>query len=156
MLLKTSSRALPVSVYSTQVFHFLEQYWLFICLSKCLLQLKLLTKQGVIKAETDCAPNNGYFLIPCYGKVQYIMFLKLLWILCYPLHVYVFWSSQLLSDLHFKPTNCTSLEWKDREKNLEMILAWFWPTVQHTVNIITELWWNYKDKKGHKFWSLEK
>ncbi|XP_067042514.1 BOS complex subunit NOMO3-like [Acropora muricata] len=38
-----------------------------------LVQLKLLTKQGVIKAETDCAPNNGYFLIPCYGKGTFVL-----------------------------------------------------------------------------------
>lgn len=33
------------------------------------LQMKLLTKQGIIKSQTECAPNNGYFLIPLYDKV---------------------------------------------------------------------------------------
>jgi hypothetical protein len=32
-------------------------------------QMKLYTKQGVLKYKTDCAPNNGYFLIPLYDKV---------------------------------------------------------------------------------------
>ena len=31
--------------------------------------MKLLTKQGIIKSQTECAPNNGYFLIPLYDKV---------------------------------------------------------------------------------------
>ena len=31
--------------------------------------MKLYTKQGVLKHKTDCAPNNGYFLIPLYDKV---------------------------------------------------------------------------------------
>ncbi|XP_068686037.1 BOS complex subunit NOMO3-like [Montipora foliosa] len=33
-----------------------------------LVQMKLLSKQGVIKSQTECAPNNGYFLIPLYDK----------------------------------------------------------------------------------------
>ena len=32
--------------------------------------MKLYTKQGVLKYKTDCAPNNGYFLIPLYDKVN--------------------------------------------------------------------------------------
>lgn len=32
--------------------------------------MKLYTKQGILKHETDCAPNNGYFLIPLYDKVR--------------------------------------------------------------------------------------
>ena len=31
--------------------------------------MKLLTKQGIIKSQAECAPNNGYFLIPLYDKV---------------------------------------------------------------------------------------
>ena len=27
-------------------------------------------KGGVLKYNTDCAPNNGYFLIPLYDKVS--------------------------------------------------------------------------------------
>ena len=34
--------------------------------------MKLLTKQGIIKSQTECAPNNGYFLIPLYDKVLYV------------------------------------------------------------------------------------
>ena len=34
--------------------------------------MKLLTKQGMIKSQTECAPNNGYFLIPLYDKVYLI------------------------------------------------------------------------------------
>ena len=33
------------------------------------MQVKLFTKSGVQKYKTDCAPNNGYFLIPLYDKV---------------------------------------------------------------------------------------
>ena len=28
-------------------------------------------KGGVLKYNTDCAPNNGYFLIPLYDKVSW-------------------------------------------------------------------------------------
>lgn len=32
-------------------------------------QVKLVTVSGVLKYKTDCAPNNGYFLLPLYDKV---------------------------------------------------------------------------------------
>ena len=32
-------------------------------------QIKLYTKQGSLKYQTDCAPINGYFMIPLYDKV---------------------------------------------------------------------------------------
>ena len=32
--------------------------------------MKLFTKQGITKSQTECAPNNGYFLIPLYDKVS--------------------------------------------------------------------------------------
>ena len=33
------------------------------------LQIQLFSKSGTLKEKTDCAPNNGYFLIPVYDKV---------------------------------------------------------------------------------------
>ena len=36
--------------------------------------MKLYTKQGILKYKTDCAPNNGYFLIPLYDKVEIFTF----------------------------------------------------------------------------------
>lgn len=33
-------------------------------------QVHLLTRSGTLKEQTDCAPNNGYFLIPIYDKVR--------------------------------------------------------------------------------------
>ncbi|CAJ0967212.1 unnamed protein product [Ranitomeya imitator] len=33
-----------------------------------LIEIKLYTKQGTLKYQTDCAPNNGYFMIPLYDK----------------------------------------------------------------------------------------
>lgn len=38
-----------------------------------LIQMKLLTKQGIIKSQTECAPNNGYFLIPLYDKGVFML-----------------------------------------------------------------------------------
>ena len=32
--------------------------------------MKLYGKSGALKYNTDCAPNNGYFLIPLYDKVS--------------------------------------------------------------------------------------
>lgn len=31
------------------------------------------TKQGSLKYHTDCAPNNGYYLIPLYDKGDYVL-----------------------------------------------------------------------------------
>lgn len=31
------------------------------------------TKQGNLKYETECAPNNGYYFIPLYDKGNYII-----------------------------------------------------------------------------------
>ncbi|XP_006814110.1 BOS complex subunit NOMO1 [Saccoglossus kowalevskii] len=36
-------------------------------------EVKLYTKQGSLKYQTDCAPNNGYFLIPIYDKGDFIL-----------------------------------------------------------------------------------
>lgn len=38
-----------------------------------LLILKLYSKAGTLKYQTDCAPNNGYYLIPLYDKGDYII-----------------------------------------------------------------------------------
>lgn len=38
-----------------------------------LIEIKLYTKQGTLKYSTDCAPNNGYYLIPVYDKGEYII-----------------------------------------------------------------------------------
>lgn len=35
--------------------------------------IKLFTKQGNLKYETECAPNNGYYFIPLYDKGNYII-----------------------------------------------------------------------------------
>jgi len=37
------------------------------------IDVQLLTKQGSLKYETDCAPNNGYFFIPVYEKGEYVL-----------------------------------------------------------------------------------
>ena len=37
-------------------------------------QIKLYTKQGSLKYQTDCAPINGYFMIPIYDKVWSFFF----------------------------------------------------------------------------------
>ena len=36
-------------------------------------KIKLLTKEGALKDSTDCAPNNGYYLIPVYDKGEYVI-----------------------------------------------------------------------------------
>lgn len=36
-------------------------------------QVKLYTKQGSLKYQTDCAPNNGYYMIPVYDKGDYLL-----------------------------------------------------------------------------------
>ncbi|KAG8188601.1 hypothetical protein JTE90_005956 [Oedothorax gibbosus] len=36
-------------------------------------EIKLYTKQGSLKYHTDCAPNNGYYLIPLYDKGDYVL-----------------------------------------------------------------------------------
>ncbi|XP_038675302.1 nodal modulator 1 [Scyliorhinus canicula] len=38
-----------------------------------LIEIKLYTKQGTLKYQTDCAPNNGYFMIPLYDKGDFIL-----------------------------------------------------------------------------------
>jgi len=35
------------------------------------IDVKLFSKQGNLKYQTDCAPNNGYFFIPIYEKGEY-------------------------------------------------------------------------------------
>lgn len=35
--------------------------------------IKLYTKQGNLKYETECAPNNGYYFMPLYDKGQYVI-----------------------------------------------------------------------------------
>jgi hypothetical protein len=35
------------------------------------INIRLLTKQGALKYETDCAPNNGYYFVPVYEKGEY-------------------------------------------------------------------------------------
>jgi hypothetical protein len=37
------------------------------------INVQLLTKQGGLKYETDCAPNNGYYFIPVYEKGEYVL-----------------------------------------------------------------------------------
>ena len=37
------------------------------------IEIKLYTKQGALKDSTDCAPNNGYYLIPVYDKGEYVI-----------------------------------------------------------------------------------
>ncbi|ELT93278.1 hypothetical protein CAPTEDRAFT_179513 [Capitella teleta] len=36
-----------------------------------LIEVKLYTRQGSLKYQTDCAPNNGYYMIPVYDKGDY-------------------------------------------------------------------------------------
>ncbi|GAB1611346.1 nodal modulator 1, partial [Argonauta hians] len=38
-----------------------------------LVEMKLYTLQGTIKYQTDCAPNNGYYLVPLYDKGDFIL-----------------------------------------------------------------------------------
>ena len=41
-----------------------------------MLQVKLYTRQGALKYQTDCAPNNGYFMIPIYDKGDFVLKLE--------------------------------------------------------------------------------
>ena len=36
-------------------------------------EIKLYTKQGALKFKTECAPNNGYFLVAVYDKVRLVI-----------------------------------------------------------------------------------
>ncbi|GFT64984.1 nodal modulator 2 [Nephila pilipes] len=36
-------------------------------------EIKLYTKHGSLKYHTDCAPHNGYYLIPLYDKGDYVL-----------------------------------------------------------------------------------
>ncbi|XP_062854165.1 BOS complex subunit NOMO1 [Trichomycterus rosablanca] len=38
-----------------------------------LVEIKLYTKQGSLKYQTDCAPINGYFMIPLYDKGDFVL-----------------------------------------------------------------------------------
>ncbi|XP_023189394.1 LOW QUALITY PROTEIN: nodal modulator 1-like [Xiphophorus maculatus] len=38
-----------------------------------LIEIKLYTKQGSLKYQTDCAPINGYFMIPLYDKGDFVL-----------------------------------------------------------------------------------
>ncbi|XP_057699826.1 BOS complex subunit NOMO1 [Corythoichthys intestinalis] len=38
-----------------------------------LIEIKLYTKQGSLKHHTDCAPINGYFMIPLYDKGDFVL-----------------------------------------------------------------------------------
>ncbi|XP_076872142.1 BOS complex subunit NOMO1 [Brachyhypopomus gauderio] len=38
-----------------------------------LIEIKLYTKQGSLKYHTDCAPINGYFMIPLYDKGDFVL-----------------------------------------------------------------------------------
>ncbi|XP_064641106.1 BOS complex subunit NOMO3-like [Lineus longissimus] len=38
-----------------------------------LVEVKLYTKQGSLKYQMDCAPNNGYYMIPVYDKGVYVL-----------------------------------------------------------------------------------
>ncbi|XP_030637275.1 nodal modulator 1 [Chanos chanos] len=38
-----------------------------------LIEIRLYTKQGSLKYQTDCAPINGYFMIPLYDKGDFIL-----------------------------------------------------------------------------------
>ncbi|CAN2390507.1 carbohydrate binding, partial [Pristimantis euphronides] len=38
-----------------------------------LIEVRLYTKQGTLKYQTDCAPNNGYFMIPLYDKGDFVL-----------------------------------------------------------------------------------
>ena len=44
-------------------------------------QVQLLSRSGAVKYKTECAPNNGYFLIPLYDKVCAHLLSLWLWIL---------------------------------------------------------------------------
>jgi len=36
-------------------------------------QVNLYTKQGTLKYQTDCAPINGYYMVPVYDKGEYVL-----------------------------------------------------------------------------------
>lgn len=36
------------------------------------------TKQGIVKDRTNCAPNNGYYFLPLYDKGE--LKLEVIWI----------------------------------------------------------------------------
>ncbi|XP_046686817.1 LOW QUALITY PROTEIN: nodal modulator 1-like [Homalodisca vitripennis] len=36
-------------------------------------EVKMFTKQGSLKDQTECAPNNGYYFLPLYDKGEYIL-----------------------------------------------------------------------------------
>lgn len=38
-----------------------------------LVEIKLYTKQGALKYQTECAPINGYFMIPLYDKGDFVL-----------------------------------------------------------------------------------
>uniref|UniRef100_A0A674CCU5 Nodal modulator n=1 Tax=Salmo trutta TaxID=8032 RepID=A0A674CCU5_SALTR len=38
-----------------------------------LIEIKVYTKQGSLKYQTDCAPINGYFMIPLYDKGDFVL-----------------------------------------------------------------------------------
>lgn len=46
---------------------FLKTHFCFI------LKIRLFTPEGHLKYETDCAPNNGYYMIPVYSKGTYLL-----------------------------------------------------------------------------------
>ncbi|XP_050313690.1 nodal modulator 2 [Anthonomus grandis grandis] len=35
------------------------------------IEVKLITKQGIVKDKTTCAPNNGYYFVPLYDKGEF-------------------------------------------------------------------------------------
>nr|XP_023680948.1 nodal modulator 1-like [Paramormyrops kingsleyae] len=68
-----------------------------------LIEIKLYTKQGSLKYQTDCAPINGYFMIPLYDKGDFVL----------KIEPPVGWSFEPTSvDLHVDGTNdiCTKGE----------------------------------------------
>ncbi|KAJ8035005.1 Nodal modulator 2 [Holothuria leucospilota] len=40
------------------------------------IEVKLYTPQGALKYQTDCAPNNGYFMVPIYDKGSFLLKLE--------------------------------------------------------------------------------
>ncbi|XP_054268312.1 BOS complex subunit NOMO2-like [Macrosteles quadrilineatus] len=36
-------------------------------------EVKMFTKQGSLKYETECAPNNGYYFLPLHDKGEYVL-----------------------------------------------------------------------------------
>ncbi|XP_060516095.1 BOS complex subunit NOMO3 [Cylas formicarius] len=37
------------------------------------IEVKLITRQGIVKDRTNCAPNNGYYFLPIYDKGEFIL-----------------------------------------------------------------------------------